>query len=42
MAEGYERLIDVIKPAGVYTSEGGHKWTTWAPLWDKIASDLTL
>jgi enterochelin esterase-like enzyme len=25
----------------VYTLEGGHKWTTWKPLWDQIASNLT-
>ncbi|NIL94172.1 MAG: alpha/beta fold hydrolase [Woeseiaceae bacterium] len=42
MAEGYDRLIDVIRPAGVYTREGGHKWTTWKPLWDEIAAELPL
>lgn len=40
MAEGYERLIDIIEPAGVYTGAGGHKWTTWGPLWEAIAADL--
>ena len=42
MAEGYDRLIDVIRPAGVYTAAGGHKWTTWAPLWEEIVTDLEL
>ena len=42
MAEGYSKLIDFMKPSGVYTREGGHKWTTWRPLWDEISSDLDL
>lgn len=42
MAEGYEKLLDVIKPSSVYTLEGGHKWTTWKPLWERIAADLDL
>lgn len=42
MAEGYERLLDYMKPSSVYTLEGGHKWTTWRPLWDQIAADLPL
>jgi len=40
MAPGYRALTDVIEPASVYTLEGGHKWTTWGPLWQKIAADL--
>jgi pimeloyl-ACP methyl ester carboxylesterase len=42
MAEGYTKLIDFMKPSGVYTREGGHKWTTWRPLWDEISNDLDL
>jgi len=42
MAEGYGVLIDAIEPSSVYTLEGGHKWTTWGPLWAKIAADLDL
>jgi pimeloyl-ACP methyl ester carboxylesterase len=42
MAEGYSKIIDVIEPSGVYTREGGHKWTTWRPLWDEIADDIAL
>ena len=40
MAQGYRALVDVIDPSSVYTLEGGHKWTTWGPLWEKIAADL--
>jgi len=40
MAEGYRVLTDVIEPSSVYTLEGGHKWTTWGPLWERIAADL--
>ena len=42
MAEGYEKLIDFMNPSSVYTLEGGHKWTTWRPLWDQIAAQLPL
>jgi pimeloyl-ACP methyl ester carboxylesterase len=42
MAEGYQSLHDVIQPSSVYTLEGGHKWTTWKPLWEEIAADLEL
>ena len=43
MAQGYrDVLIAVLEPSSVYTLEGGHKWTTWGPLWEQIASDLQL
>jgi pimeloyl-ACP methyl ester carboxylesterase len=42
MAEGYEKLIGYMNPSSVYTLEGGHKWTTWRPLWDLIAAELPL
>lgn len=42
MADGYDRLIDFMQPSSVYTREGGHKWTTWRPLWDEIAAELPL
>lgn len=42
MAEGFDKLIDFMNPSSVYTLEGGHKWTTWRPLWDQIAADLPL
>lgn len=41
MADGYQKVLtDVLDPSSVYTLEGGHKWTTWKPLWDAIAADL--
>ncbi len=42
MAEGYSGLVEKVDFTAVYTREGGHKWTTWRPLWDKIAADLDL
>jgi pimeloyl-ACP methyl ester carboxylesterase len=42
MAEGYEQLVDFMMPSSVYTLEGGHKWTTWRPLWETIAAELEL
>jgi len=42
MAQGYRALVEVIDPSSVYTLEGGHKWTTWGPLWEEIAADLEL
>jgi len=41
MAGAYGVLTDVLNPANVYTREGGHKWTTWKPLWDNISADVT-
>jgi len=42
-AEGYRRVMaDVVDPMHLYTREGGHQWTTWSPLWDRIAADLQL
>ena len=42
MAADYRQVLtDVLDPSSVYTLEGGHKWTTWKPLWDRIAADLT-
>jgi len=43
MADSYGLVLtDVLEPSSVYTLEGGHKWTTWKPLWDRIAADLEL
>lgn len=39
-AKTHAVLADALKPSSVYTLEGGHKWTTWRPLWEKIAADL--
>ena len=42
MAGGYEKLVDVVDFTAVYARDGGHKWTTWRPLWDSIVADLEL
>lgn len=42
MANSYGPLIDALDPDQVYEIDGGHKWTTWAPLWSQIAADLEL
>ena len=41
-AKTHAVLGDALEPSRVYTLEGGHKWTTWRPLWDTIAADLEL
>lgn len=41
-AKTHAVLGDALAPSRVYTLEGGHKWTTWRPLWDRIAADLEL
>ena len=41
-AKSHAVLADALEPSSVYTLEGGHKWTTWRPLWEKIAADLEL
>jgi hypothetical protein len=41
MADGYRKVLtDVLDPSSVYTLKGGHKWTTWKPLWEQIAASL--
>ena len=42
LAKNYGPLIDALDPDQVYQIDGGHKWTTWAPLWSQIAADLEL
>ena len=42
MAPSYKVLIEALGPSQVYTNEGGHRWTTWEPLWNRIAADLKL
>lgn len=39
-AETHAVLAEALDPTSVYTLQGGHKWTTWRPLWKKIAADL--
>jgi len=39
-AKTHAVLADALEPSSVYTLQGGHKWATWGPLWNKIAADL--
>jgi len=41
-AKTHAVLGDALESTSVYTLEGGHKWTTWKPLWEEIAADLEL
>lgn len=41
-ARAHAVVAAALPPANVYTLEGGHDWTTWRPLWDRIAADLEL
>lgn len=40
MAGAFGVLTDVLDSSSVYTREGGHKWTTWKPLWENISADV--
>jgi len=40
MARAYGPLLQVLEPCRVYVREGGHKWSTWKPLWARISGDL--
>jgi len=43
MADGYRRVMTgTLESSSIYTLEGGHNWTTWKPLWNRIAADLDL
>lgn len=42
LAATYAPLIDVLDSTDVYTLDGGHRWTTWRPLWTRIAADLEM
>lgn len=39
-AETHKVLARALDPSDVYTRPGGHKWTTWRPLWKKVAANL--
>lgn len=41
-AKTHAVLGDALESSSVYTLEGGHKWTTWKPLWEEIAAELEL
>lgn len=42
LAGAYGVLLEVLDPSSVYTLEGGHNWSSWQPLWERIAADLDL
>ncbi len=42
MAPTYDVLIEALGPSQVYKNDGGHRWTTWQPLWRRIAAALEL
>jgi len=39
-AKAHAVLAGALEPSSVYTLQGGHKWTTWRPLWKEITADL--
>jgi pimeloyl-ACP methyl ester carboxylesterase len=40
MARAYGPLLQSLEPCRVYVREGGHKWSTWKPLWARISGEL--
>lgn len=41
MAPAYESVLaDVLPASRIYTADGGHNWTTWKPLWERIAAEI--
>lgn len=40
LAGSYAPLLEVIPASRTHTRNGGHKWTTWRPLWQNIAAQL--
>lgn len=40
LAGAYGPLLPALDGSRVYAREGNHRWTTWTPLWTRIASDL--
>jgi len=42
LADAYGPLVDALDSTNVYTLDGGHRWTTWIPLWNQIAAELNL
>ena len=41
LAGAYGPLLTGIDPSHVFTRDGKHKWTTWKPLWSRIAPELS-
>jgi len=40
LAATYAPLLATLPRSQIYTVEGGHAWTTWAPLWLKIKETI--
>lgn len=40
MAQAYGPLLQVLEPCRVYLWEGGHRWSTWKPLWARISESV--
>jgi pimeloyl-ACP methyl ester carboxylesterase len=40
LAATYAPLLVTLPSSQVYTVQGGHTWTTWAPLWQEIKATI--
>ena len=40
LAATYAPLLATLPLSQIYTIEGGHAWTTWAPLWQEIKATI--
>ncbi len=40
LAATYAPLLATLPRSRVYTADGGHAWTTWAPLWHEIKATI--
>jgi pimeloyl-ACP methyl ester carboxylesterase len=40
LAETYAPLLATLPRSQIYTVDGGHEWTTWAPLWNEIKGTI--
>ena len=36
----YAPLLEALPRSQIYTADGGHEWTTWAPLWQEIKATI--
>ncbi len=40
LAATYAPLLEALPQSQIYTADGGHEWTTWAPLWQEIKGTI--
>jgi pimeloyl-ACP methyl ester carboxylesterase len=40
LAATYAPLLEALPASQIYTADGGHEWTTWAPLWAEIKETI--